>query len=100
MLFALIGTHDPQTCPGSDDEIRQKALSIGPRLEGVNKEHGVTMHGTWIAQANHTTYGIVDAPSAHEAQAALIDLGLIEWNTYEIHPVITLEEGMQELAQQ
>ena len=99
MLFVLVGTHDPQTCPASNDEVKQKALSIGPRIEEVNKAHGVTLHGSWIARASHTSYAIVDAASAHEAEEALDDLGLIEWNTYQIQPVLTLEDAMKDLAQ-
>ena len=89
MLFVLVGTHDPQTCPASSEEVRQKALSMDSRLNEVMESHGVAMQGTWIDQASHTIYNVVDAPGAHEAQAALIDLGLVEWNMYDIHPVVT-----------
>tara|TARA_Y100000310_G_C20270899_1_gene617962 strand:+ start:237 stop:377 length:141 start_codon:yes stop_codon:yes gene_type:complete len=46
MLYMVVATHGPETCPGANEEVRQKALGMGPRMEDVAKAHGVTLQGT------------------------------------------------------
>lgn len=98
MLYMIEAVHGPETCPGANEEIRQKALSMGPKMADVAKAHGVTLQGTWVSRAAHTSYILADAPGAHAIEDTLDELGMVTWNTIAIRPVQPIEEAMRELA--
>ena len=100
MLYMSVLTHDPSTCPGAVDAVKEKALSMGPRMQEVAAANGITLHGTWVSRAGHTTYSLVDAPDAHAIERAQMELGLIEWNTATTRAVLTIEDAMKELAEE
>lgn len=100
MLYMTVSTHGPDTCPGVHEEFRQKALSIGPKMEEVSSAHGCTIKGVWVARSSHAHYSLIDAPDAHAVESVTMELGIHEWNVTTIQPVLTIEEAMKELAEQ
>ncbi len=100
MLYMTVSTHGPNTCPGVHEEFRQKALSIGPKMEEVASAHGCNVEGTWVARTSHTHYTLVDAPDAHAVESLIMELGIQDWNVTTIQPVLTIEEAMKELVEQ
>ncbi len=97
MLSMVVATHGPDTCAGFVEEIKQKVVAMGPRMEGVAKAHGVTMKGAWTGMVAHTTFMLVDAPSGHAIQDFLAEIELHSWNTVVMYPVETLQEVMQKI---
>ncbi len=97
MLYMVIATHGPDTCAGFVEEYKQKALSMGPRMEEVAKAHGVTMRGTWVGMVAHTTFMLVDASGGHAVQDFVAEIELHSWNTVVMYPVETMQEVMQKI---
>lgn len=97
MLYIVVATHGPDTCAGFVEEYKQKALAMGPKLEGVAKAHGVTIKGAWVAMVAHTSFILVDAPSGHAIQDLVAEIELHSWNTVVMYPVDTLQEAMQKI---
>lgn len=97
MLYFVELNHSPQQCPGVALEIRDRVLRMSQTLEQVMQGHGCTFQGGWVGKSSHMTFVVIDAPSAHAVDDALVDLGLAVWNTTTIYPVITLEEATEGL---
>lgn len=80
-------------------EAKKKALAMGPKMAEVSKAHSSEIKGGWVSRANHTSYVLVDAPGAHDVEDVVWELELPHWNTVAIHPVVTVEDAMQRLAE-
>ena len=98
MLHMIIATHNPENCGLFSPTIRGKVHSMLGKTGAIEKKHGVTIQHIWANIPAHVTYFLMDGPSAHVINDALIDLGIIEYNTVDVHPVITLDEALLRLA--
>ena len=94
MLYMAELNHSPQQCPGVALEIRDRVLRMSDTMDQVMQNHGCTFQGGWLGKSSHLTFVLIDAPSAHAVDDAMVDLGLAVWNTATIYPVITFEEGV------
>ncbi len=94
MLYMVELNHSPQQCPGVALEIRDRVLRMSETMERVMQNHGCTFQDGWLGKSSHLTFVLIDAPSAHAVDDAMVDLGLAVWNTATIYPVITFEEGV------
>jgi len=74
MLYMVEAVHGPETCPGANVDVRQKAMSMGPKMADVAKAHGVILQRTWVSWADHTSYTLADAPGAHAIEDTLDEL--------------------------
>jgi len=99
MLHMIVATHSPQTCPGVVPELRKKVQTSFQKMDEVSKKLGVTMQGSWTYPGGHVSFMLVDAPNAHVVNEMGSELGLIEWNTATIYPVVTMAEVMAHLQQ-
>ena len=93
MLHLVSLNHSPDKCPGVAIEIRDRVLRMASTMTEVLQSHGCTFQGGWVSKSAHLTFLVLDAPDAHAADNAVVDLGLAVWNTTTIYPVITLEEA-------
>ena len=94
MLHMVIVTHGPDTCPLAVSENRQKATTLGTRLNEVMTAHGITLQGAWTNVPGHASYSVLDAPNAHVINQALIELEVVTWNTCQVNPVVLIQEAM------
>lgn len=95
MLHMMVATHGPETCPASvPEEVRNKVLSELQKLEEVANKLGVTVQGGWANMPAHAIYIVVDAPNAHVTNQMAMELHLMDWNTVNVQPVITLQEAI------
>ena len=122
MLYMVSLSHSPQQCPGvaveirdrallmastmtevlqshgsyqggwRQSQIRDRALLMASTMTEVLQSHGCSYQGGWVGKTSQT-FMVLDAPDAHSADSALVDLGLAVWNTATIFPVITLEDA-------
>ena len=97
MLYMLISTHSPENCPMGNLEMAKKAQSAWQNAEVVGKKLGVTTKGSWASIGPHKTFMLLDAPNEFAINQMGMELGLIAWNTSDIYPVMTMEEGMARL---
>ncbi|MDA1127679.1 MAG: hypothetical protein O2913_03135 [Chloroflexi bacterium] len=94
MLYMMSLSHSPDSCPGVNNEIRDRVLIAKSTMTDVLQTHGCTFQGGWVSKSAHLTFILLDAPNGHAADDVAIDLGLAVWNTNTIYPVITFEEAV------
>ena len=90
----VVMTHGPDTCPAVHPEAGEMARNGVSQAAEVSKKHGVAVQGWWVDSPGHVFYVLADAPNAHAINSLAVELQLFEWNTVDIHPVITMEEAM------
>lgn len=96
MLHMMIATHGPETCPGAHDEVKEKAIAgIDALTAGAG---GVTLMGGWANRPAHALTFVVDAPNAHVVHDLATEIGLAEWSTVSVQPVIDIGELRDTLA--
>jgi predicted aconitase len=88
MKHMVVNTHNAESC-GFRSEADGNA--IGAAIEGLGKS-GLTIDHFWINRSAHAFFIVVDAPNAHEIDAALLGSGLIGRTHTEIFPILTMEE--------
>ncbi len=99
MLYMIVSTHTPDICPMVNRTSMEKMISATKRLPEVAKALGVTVQGSWTDMAAHTIYMLVDTPKAEALGQMGMELHMMDWNTSNAHPVITMQEALS-LAQQ
>ena len=89
MLHMVIVRHSPESCPG-----RPGNEDVHPCLQKMNdllEERGVTTVGRWADPPAHVNYLVLDAPSAHVIQGALMESGLFAHTTAEVRAVLSMD---------
>ena len=100
MLYMIISTHSPESCPITNPKSMEKMIFSNQHMDEIAKKLGVTVKGMWADMGAHTTFALLDAPKPELLGQMAVELRLMEWNTSFTHPVITLEEAMAVLQQQ
>ncbi len=98
MLHMVVATHGPDTCAASHPEVREIAVAGMQRMGEVARALGATIQGGWTNMPAHVLYFLVDAPNAHVVNQLAADLRLMEWNTVNVTPVITMDETVGKLT--
>jgi len=93
MQHMIVATHGPDTCPASRKELREAYMPEMDRMAEIAKPHSVELGGGWADMPGHTIYIVVDAPNAHAVAQFVSDLHLMDWNTVDVRPVITVEQA-------
>jgi hypothetical protein len=99
MLYMAVATHSPEICPVHNKATRDKMMVDYRRMEEVGKKLNITNQGSWTFMPGHIMYLLMDAPNAHVVGQAMMELGIMNWNTVVINPVVDMKEGMAKLAQ-
>ena len=91
MLHMIVATHGPDTCPGSHPDIMEKVDGAMKQMDEVGARYNATTQGGWVNPPGHISFILVDAPNAHDLSGMVMELGLSDWNTVTVHPVMTLQ---------
>ena len=97
ILYMVVTTHNPESCAFACEESRQKARSMGSRMEKVTKAHGISVQGAWANMAAHMNFMLFEAPSPHAIDDALRELDFITWNTTTIYHVVPIQQAIESL---
>jgi hypothetical protein len=97
MLYMVVANHNPESCPVHNQEIKQQGLANYKRMPEVAKKLNVTSQGSWTYMPGHLIYMLVDAPNAHVVSQMVMEIGIMDWNTVVINPVIPMEEGLKKV---
>ncbi len=68
MLYMIVSTHNPDTCPIVNPTSMQKMVSANQRMADVTKALGVTVQGSWTDMPAHTIFMLIDAPKPEVLQ--------------------------------
>ena len=89
MLHMVIMRHTAESCPGRPgNEAVHPCLNT---LQDLLVRKGVKTIGRWADPPAHINYVVLDAPTAHVIQEALMESGLFEHTTTEIRPVLSMD---------
>lgn len=99
MLHMAIAIHSSETCPGAHPEIREKTLGRLSTMDEAAASLGAKVIGSWTNMPAHETYIVVDAPNAHVVNQFLMDIGIIDWNTTHVNPVVPFGEAASVAAE-
>ena len=98
MLYVVVATHGPDTCPAFVEEYKQKVRTASPRMQEMAKGHGVEIKGAWTAMVSHTSFMLVDTQSSHAIQDFISEAELHSWNTVIMYPVEPMQEVLEKIA--
>ena len=91
MLHMVVNTHNPESCA-----FRGKAEeeALAPALDGFKDSatDGMHVQGWWVNRAAHEIFMLVDAPSAHVIEEALLKAGMVGRTHSRIVPVISVDD--------
>ena len=90
MLYMVISTHNPGSCPG-----RPGNEAVHPCMHAMDehiKEPNIRVVGRWADPAAHVSYMVFDAENAHVIQKTFMKSGLFAYTTTEIRPVLSMDE--------
>ena len=94
MLHMVIATHGPDTCAAAVPEVAEMAMAGFQKMDEVAANLGITVQGSWANMPAHALYVVVDAPNAHVVNQLARETQLMNWNTVNVSPVITLPEAI------
>jgi hypothetical protein len=95
--FALVMTHPPDQCPTSNETIRKQFLNRAPDIQRLAKKSGVEFLAGPIISMEHKSVSIVKAGNVEAIREFLLDTGMIQWNSIEILPGVSMEEAREEI---
>jgi hypothetical protein len=97
MHFVLLGTHDADVCPLSNSKTRDLMLETAPKMSDIAERNDVNIAAGPYVSDEHLVVTVVEADKAEKVHQFLSDSRLNQWNTVRIVPVLTVQEGMQEI---
>jgi len=92
MLYMVISTHGPQTCPMAVPKAAEKMRYSMEHMNEVTKKLNIKVNGNWVDAPAHIIYMLVDANNAHDISRMTMELRLMEWNRVHINPVQPMAE--------
>ena len=95
MEYVGLVRHSPESCPGSNAEIRKRAEQALGKMEEIGKKHQVKPKSMHVLTPSHLLVFICEAPSIEAVRDFLMESGLDQWNDIELYPSQTPEEAIQ-----
>ena len=95
MEYVALASHTPQSCPGSNAEVRKRSEQMMGKMEELGRKHQVKLKSAHVLGPTHLTVMICEAPSIEAVRNFLQESGFIQWNDTQIYPSQTLQEAMQ-----
>lgn len=92
MKHMVVNTHHAESCAFRSEE---DGALLGGALDAFVQacsDLDVTLDGTWVNRSAHTIFFLLDAPTAHAIDEAVLKGGLIGRTRTEIFPVFAMEE--------
>ncbi len=95
MLHMVQVTHAADTCPLGNEDVFNRVRPEMVAVEAAVKEAGAELKGGWVNAPAHVFFLLVEAPNAHVVDRAIVETGLIRWNTSVTYAVSTLDEARE-----
>ena len=92
MLFMIVQTHNAESCAFRSESDGVAMVGSLDRLDEVAPRYDITVHNAWINRPGHEFFLIVDAPSAHAVDDALVETGLVGRTHSRVVSVLPADE--------
>ena len=101
MLFGVLATHSPESCPLNNESSKKIFLSIQEKLEeNSNTFHISKIIGFYMSVLEHQWIIILDAESAHEIEQFCISVGISAISTVKIVPMNHFTDTIKKIKSQ
>jgi hypothetical protein len=97
-LFVIVSTHASDQCPTANSKVRALVTADPTAMMKIMQKQGVKMVAGPFVSVDHRGFAVVDAPTVEAVWGTVMESGLAQWNSVEIVPVKTQEEGLKESA--
>ncbi len=91
MLHIVVMKHNAESLAFRSEEHRKTERTAFTRLQELGRDHGATLQGAWANTGAHTTFALIDAPSAHVVNQLLELSGIVAWEDATVFAVIPVE---------
>jgi hypothetical protein len=98
VLYVLLAEHDADVCPTSNEKTRDLLLKTGADIPNIAQGHGVNIVAGPFVNREHIVVAVVQADGPEPVDRFIVESRLHQWNRVRILPSLTIEEGMQDIA--
>ena len=78
MLYMIVNTHNPESCAFRSKPDAVATSGAFDRFEELVKAtEGLDLRGSWINRPSHEAFVLIDAPSAHAIDDAIVESGIL-----------------------
>jgi hypothetical protein len=96
MLHIVVMRHNAESLAFRSEEHQKNERTAFTRLQALGKDHDACLEGAWVNTGAHTTFALVDAPSAHVVNKLLELSGIVAWEDATVYAVTAVEtQGTQ-----
>ena len=98
MEYVALASHSPESCPGSNATVRERAQQTMAKMEEFGKKHQVQLKSAHVLGPKHMMVIVFEAPRIEAVRDFLQDSGMVQWNDTELYASQTLQEAMQAVS--
>jgi hypothetical protein len=91
----IVNTHDAGDCAFRGEEERALLAGAVEALAAPGAVDGFEVRGSWVHRTGHEIFMLVDAPSAHVIETAMLDAGFVGRTHTRILPVVVADDAFQ-----
>ena len=95
MEYVALLRHSPESCPGSNAKVRERAEQAMGKMEEGAKKHRVELKSSHVLAPKHLVVMVFEAPGIEAVRDFLDEGGVTQWNDTELYPSMGLQEVMQ-----
>lgn len=99
MHCVVLAEHSAEVCPSGNAKTKALMLEVGPQIPKLAEKNGVTIISGPFINREHVAVVILEADRAEDLDAFLLETHLPQWNRVRILPSLTIEQGMQQVAE-
>ena len=90
MLHIVVMRHNAESLAFRSEEHQKNERTAFTRLQALGKDHDASLEGAWVNTGAHTTFALVDAPSAHVVNKLLELSGIVAWEDAMVYAVTSV----------
>lgn len=102
MLFMMIATHSPESCPAIHPQFRAATLAWFEQIESLYKKYGMKSLGFWNDHPGHTVYSVFEAPNLEAVMGLSMEPvyhAMLGFQNFRVFPVVPGEQVYQMIKQ-
>ena len=98
MEYVALASHSPESCPGSNAAVRERAQQTMAKTEELGKKHQVQLKSAHVLSPKHMLVMVFEAPRIEAVRDFLQDSGMVQSNDIELYASQTMQEAMQAVS--
>jgi hypothetical protein len=95
MLFMMVATHSPESCPALNPKFRAATLTWFEKIDALSQKYGIKNIGFWNDHPGHTVYNVFDAPNLDAVMGLSMEPeyhAMLGFQTMRVFPVLSGEQ--------